>query len=36
MAIATGRAAGPEMTDAYARLEEKILERDQIAAAMTR
>src|SRR6202521_4797206 len=33
MAIATGRAAGPEMTDAYARLEEKILERDQVAAS---
>src|SRR6202795_3888377 len=33
MAIATGRTARPEMTDSYARLEEKILERDQIAAS---
>src|SRR3989442_15119402 len=33
MAIATGRTAQPEMTDSYARLEEKILERDQAGAS---
>jgi hypothetical protein len=33
MAIATGRTTRPEMTNSYARLEEKILERDQTGAS---
>jgi hypothetical protein len=33
MAIATGRTVRPEMTDSYARLEEKVLERDQLGAS---
>ena len=33
MAIATGRTTQSEMTDSYARLEEKILERDQLGAS---
>ena len=33
MAIATGRSTKPDMTDSYARLEEKVLERDQLGAS---
>jgi hypothetical protein len=33
MAIATSRTTRPEITDSYARLQEKILERDQVGAS---
>ena len=33
MAIATGRTTQPEISDSYAGLEEKVLERDQIGAS---